>query len=232
MSQALERLSGIRKLPIFPLPLVLLPNELLSLHIFEEKYRQMLRDVDLEGSFFGITLFEPQEQFVERPTVGTIGCVAEIRESEMLEDGRSNIVILGLARFRLVEYMETGDPYLVADIDFFEDDAGDADTIAPLAEEVFTLFQRMAVAAFKMSGGRGRLPEIQNTDAEALSFLICAAFNFENEKKYSLIEMASTEERLNELREILNRAVGQIEQSADIQSASRTNGHSKKKLDL
>lgn len=120
MSQALERLSGIRKLPIFPLPLVLLPNELLSLHIFEEKYRQMLRDVDLEGSFFGITLFEPQEQFVERPTVGTIGCVAEIRESEMLEDGRSNIVILGLARFRLVEYMETGDPYLVADIDFLK----------------------------------------------------------------------------------------------------------------
>jgi len=232
MPQAIERLSGIRKLPIFPLPLVLLPNELLSLHIFEDKYRQMLRDVDSEGSFFGITLFEPQEQFEDRPAVGTIGCVAEIRESELLEDGRSNIVVLGLARFRLVEYQETGDPYLVADIDCFEDDAGDMGAIGPLAEEVFTLFQRMAVAAFKMSGGRGQLPDIQNTDAEALSFLVCAAFNFENEKKYSLIEMTSTEERLGKLREILDRAVGQIEESAEIQSVSRTNGHSKKTLDL
>ena len=83
-----------------------------------------------------------------------------------------------------------------------------------------------------MSGNRGNLPEIQRTDPEALSFLITAAFNFENDKKYGLLKTTSTVERLTELKKVLDQAVGQIEESADIQVVSRTNGHSKKKLDL
>jgi len=232
MSETLDKLAGIRELPIFPLPLVLLPNELLPLHIFEDKYRQMLKDVESRGQFFGVTLFEPTEDFIDRPAVGTVGCVAEIRESETLDDGRSNIITLGLVRFRLVEYVEALDPYLVAEVEFFEDEPVEPDDITQLANAVFDLFQRMAVAAFKMSGSRGRMPEIQRTDAEALSFLICSAFNFDNEKKYRLLEMTSTSERLLDLKEILERAVDQVEQSAEIQSVARTNGHSKKKIDL
>jgi ATP-dependent Lon protease len=83
-----------------------------------------------------------------------------------------------------------------------------------------------------MSGNRGQLPEIQRADPEALSFLITAAFNFENEKKYRLLEMTSTTERLEDLKQILDQTVVQMEESADIQSISRTNGHSKKKIDL
>ena len=59
-----------------------------------------------------------------------------------------------------------------------------------------------------------------------------AAFNFDNERKYHLLEMTSTAERLLELKKVLDQAVGQIEESAEIQNVSRTNGHSKKKLDL
>lgn len=232
MSEALEKVAGITHLPIFPLPLVMLPNELLPLHIFEDRYRQMLRDVEQEGNFFGVTLFEPQESFIEMPPVGTVGCVAEIRESETLPDGRSNILTLGIARYRIANYIDAGEPYLVAEIEFFEDEKEPASEVGPLADEVFGLFERMAIAAFKMSGNRGRLPEIQRTDAEALSFLITAAFNFDNDKKYGLLEMTSTLGRLTELQEVLNQAVGQIEESAEIQSVSRTNGHSKKKIDI
>lgn len=232
MSEALEKVAGITHLPIFPLPLVMLPNELLPLHIFEDRYRQMLRDVEQEGNFFGVTLFEPQESFIEMPPVGTVGCVAEIRESETLPDGRSNILTLGIVRYRIANYMDAGEPYLVAEIEFFEDEKEPASEVGPLADEVFGLFERMAIAAFKMSGNRGRLPEIQRTDAEALSFLITAAFNFDNDKKYGLLEMTSTLGRLTELQEVLNQAVGQIEESAEIQSVSRTNGHSKKKIDI
>ncbi len=64
MSESFEKVAGITHLPIFPLPLVMLPNELLPLHIFEDRYRQMLRDVEQEGNFFGVTLFEPQEFFI------------------------------------------------------------------------------------------------------------------------------------------------------------------------
>lgn len=232
MSEALEKVAGITHLPIFPLPLVMLPNELLPLHIFEDRYRQMLRDVEQEGNFFGVTLFEPQESFIEMPPVGTVGCVAEIRESETLPDGRSNILTLGIVRYRIANYIDAGEPYLVAEIEFFEDEKEPASEVGPLADEVFGLFERMAIAAFKMSGNRGRLPEIQRTDAEALSFLITAAFNFDNDKKYGLLEMTSTLGRLTELQEVLNQAVGQIEESAEIQSVSRTNGHSKKKIDI
>lgn len=230
MSETLEKVAGIKHLPIFPLPLVMLPNELLPLHIFEERYRQMLRDIEHQRNLFGITLFEPQESFIERPPAGSIGCVAEIRESELLPDGRSNILTLGVARYRLIEYVDAGEPYLVGEVEFFEDDP--SEDIEPLADEVFALFERMAKAAFKMSGNRGNLPDIQRADPEALSFLITAAFNFENDRKYRLLEMTSTADRLSELKDVLDQAVGQIEESAEIQSVSRTNGHSTKKLDL
>jgi ATP-dependent Lon protease len=232
MSEALDKVRGITQLPIFPLPLVMLPNELLPLHIFEDRYRQMLKDIEHEGNFFGVMLFEPHGAFIEKPATGSVGCVAEIRESETLPDGRSNIMTLGIVRFRLVEYIDTGDPYFVAGVEFFEDDKDDTDELQPLADDVFDLFERMAKAAFKMSGNRGSFPEIQRAGPEALSFLITAAFNFGNEKKYRLLEMTSSRDRLRELKDVLDHAVGQMEESADIQSVSRTNGHSKKKIDL
>lgn len=232
MSEALQKVAGLSHLPIFPLPLVMLPNELLPLHIFEDRYRKMLRDAEANRSLFGITLFESEENFDEKPAIGTVGCVAEIRDSETLEDGRSNILTLGVIRYRLVDYVEAGEPYLVGDLEFFEDDAEDPAILEPLADNVFAWFERLAKAAFKMGGSRGRFPEITRTDPESLSFLITAAFNFDNEKKYALMEMTSTVERLKDLMEILTQAVTQMEETADIQTVSRTNGHSKKKIDL
>ena len=65
-------------------------------------------------------------------------------------------------------------------LQFFEDEKGNQKKLKPLSDKVFRLFARMAKAAFKMSGGRGQFPEIKRADPEALSFLITAAFNFEN----------------------------------------------------
>lgn len=232
MSDSLEKVSGLNHIPIFPLPLVMLPNELLPLHIFEERYRQMLRDIEQRRNIFGITLFEPAESFIERPPLGSIGCAGEIREAELLDDGRSNILTLGLVRYRLIDYIDDGSEYLLGDVEYFEDDPDNSAELEQLAGTVFSLFERLAKAAFKMGGSRGRMPEIQPADPEALSFLVTAAFNFDNERKYSLLEMTSTAERLFELKKVLDQAVSQIEESAEIQTVSRTNGHSKKKLDL
>ncbi|MBK8465078.1 MAG: LON peptidase substrate-binding domain-containing protein [Chloracidobacterium sp.] len=232
MSDALNKVAGIHHLPIFPLPLVLLPNELLPLHIFEDRYQKMLTDIETEGKLFGVTLFEPQDSFDERPAMGSVGCVAEIRESETLPDGRSNILTFGLIRYRLIDYVDAGEPYLIAEVEFFEDEKEDPKELDPLSDQVFGLFERMAKAAFKMSGNRGQLPDIQRADPEALSFLVTAAFNFDSEKKYQMLEMTSTIERLKKLKEVLDKAVFRIEESADIQTVSRTNGHSKKKIPL
>lgn len=232
MSEASEKIIGIKHLPLFPLPLVLLPNELLPLHIFEPRYRQMFKDIVLEKNLFGVTYFNPQESFVEKPSADTIGCVAEVRESQMMPDGRSNILSIGVTRYRLLDYIETNDPYLVGEVEFFEDFTEDANLLKPLTKEVSELFKRIAKAARKLSGERGAFPDISQTEPEALSFLVTAAFNLEPDLKYQLLEMRSTIERLNRLREILVQAVGRMEESAEIHKIAKTNGHSKKKINL
>ena len=83
-----------------------------------------------------------------------------------------------------------------------------------------------------MSSSRQQQPEVKRTDPESLSFLITAAFNFNNVQKYQLLELTSTVERLNELKGALDQIVVQLEESAEIHSLSRSNGHSKKKIDL
>jgi ATP-dependent Lon protease len=232
MSEALEKVSGLDYLPIFPLPLVLLPNEFLPLHIFEPRYRQLLKDAEAYRSLFGITLFDPKEGFEDRPETGSVGCVAEIREVQTLPDERSNILTTGLVRFRLLEYVDVGAPYLTAEVGYFEDDPEDETPLRAIADEVFGLFGRIAKAAFKISGNRGRFPEIPQTEPEQLSFLVTAAFNLDNELKYELLSMISTSKRLERLRGILLQAVEQMEQSAEIHGFAQTNGHSKKKLDI
>ncbi|MBA2735798.1 MAG: LON peptidase substrate-binding domain-containing protein [Pyrinomonadaceae bacterium] len=232
MSDASEKVLGIKHLPLFPLSLVLLPNELLPLHIFEPRYQQMLKDVALNKNMFGIMLFEPSESFIEKPAIGAIGCAAEVREVQQLPDGRSNVLTIGVIRYRLIDYVDADEPYLVGDVEFFEDEPEDKTVLEPLAEEVFVLFERIARAAHKLSGQRGTFPEIPHIEAEQFSFLVTAAFNFENELKYPLLETRSTIERLEKLYEILQGTVGKMEESAEIHKVAQTNGHSKKKIDL
>ena len=232
MSDALEKVSGIKHLPLFPLALVLLPNEMLPLHIFEPRYRQMLKDIALDTNIFGVSYFNPTEDFIEKPETGSVGCAAEVRESQTMPDGRSNILTVGAARYRLIDYVETGEPYLVGDVEFFEDEAEDESVLNPLADEVFTLFRRVALAAHKLSGERGTFPDVQQTAPEPLSFLVTAAFNLEPNLKYQLLETRSTTERLTKLKEILVETVGKMEDSAEIHKIAKTNGHSKKKINL
>ena len=108
----------------------------------------------------------------------------------------------------------------------------DDEIVKPLADEVFTLFNRVAKAAHKISGQRGEFPEIPQAEPEHLSFLITSAFNLENDLKFKMLETRSTIERLENMKEILVKAVKKIEDSAEIYKISQTNGHSKKKINL
>lgn len=232
MSEASEKVLGIKRLPLFPLPLVLLPNEVLPLHIFEPRYRQMLQDIELRKNLFGITLYESEGNILDKPPVGSVGCAAEVRETARLPDGRSNILAGGLIRYRLLDYVDPHEPYFSGEVEFFEDERETDAAVLPIATEVFDLFERIAKAAFKLSGNRGRLPEIPRTEPEQLSFLVAAAFNLENADKYQMLEMTSTTERLAKLRTILLQAVVKMETDAEIVKAAQTNGHAIKNIDL
>jgi Lon protease-like protein len=193
----------------------------------------MLTDIELRRNLFGITFFDQEEGAIpERPPTGSVGCAAEVRETNMLPDGRSNILTSGVSRYRLLEYLDVGTPYLSGSIEFFEDDPEDRADLEPVANDVFDLFERIARAAFKLSGNRGSFPEIPKAEPEQLSFLVTAAFNLDNELKYRMIEMTSTSERLIKLRNILEQTVGTMEENADITKAAQTNGHAKKEIDF
>src|SRR4051812_36015806 len=145
MSEALDKVRGVRELPIFPLPLVLFPGVPLPLHIFEERYRRMLADVRASNNLFGLSYFVP-DSGDERPPEGHVGCATEVVESQQLPDGRSNILTLGVVRYRVAEYVERDESYLVARVEFFEDEEEDAAVVARRAEEVSEMFMRIARA--------------------------------------------------------------------------------------
>lgn len=231
--EAREKVRGVRALPIFPLPVILMPGEIIPLHIFEPRYRKMLEDIQAGNNLFGLSYYETPEAESAKPPAGHLGCVAEIREVQQLAEGRSNIVVIGVIRYLLENYREADEPYLVGEVSYFEDNE-EADTarLSALAEEVTGLFTRVANAAHRISGERAPLPELPDISPQELSFLISAAFNFENEMKYELLETRSTIERLERLRVVLKQAVEKIEDTAQIHQISKANGHSKKKINL
>src|SRR4051812_45994789 len=93
-------------LPLFPLPnVVLFPNVFLPLHVFEPRYREMIADQLADDRVIGMALLKPgwQSNYEGRPPVFPIGCSGVITHVERLSDGRYNIVLRGLERFRIIE---------------------------------------------------------------------------------------------------------------------------------
>ena len=125
MSEALDKVRGVRELPLFPLPVVLFPGMPMPLHIFEPRYRKMLTDIRANDNLFGLSYFDKDSSGKDMPLAGHIGCVAEVTETQALPDGRSNVLAVGVIRYRVDAYVERGDPYLVVRVNFFEDDDED-----------------------------------------------------------------------------------------------------------
>lgn len=232
MSEALERVRGVRRLPLFPLPVVLFPGVPLPLHIFEERYRRMLRDIRVHDNLFGLSFFDVAESEQSTPPLGHLGCAAEVTEVQQLPDGRSNILTLGLVRYRVEAYVEGPEPYLVGQVTFFEDEAEDEELLARRVKETSALFLRIARAVRTINDDRAGLPELPESEPERLSFLIAAAMEMDNEVKLELLELRSTTERLERLRDLLTRALSGYEERARMHEISKGNGHAGKKIEI
>jgi Lon protease-like protein len=232
MSEAFERVRDVSELPLFPLGVVLFPGTPLPLHIFEDRYRTMLQDVQARDNLFALSYFDASVSGFEIPPAGHVGCVADVREVQELPDGRSNILTIGLIRFRLEGYTEGDEPYLVGRVTFFEDEEEDADLLAPRAQQVAEIFMRIARAVRALNDDRSALPELPETEPEHLSFLVAAAMELDVAVKQELLELRYTSERLKRLHELLARAVKSYEERARIHQVARGNGHSNTKVDI
>jgi Lon protease-like protein len=106
-------------IPIFPLPnVVLFPNVFLPLHIFEPRYRAMVADALEDDRIIGMALLQPgwESDYEGRPPVYPIGCAGLITHTEALQDGRYNIVLRGLEKFRIVGE-DASKPYRLAHVE-------------------------------------------------------------------------------------------------------------------
>ena len=232
MSEAWDKVRGVRELPLFPLPVVLFPGMPMPLHIFEPRYRQMLTDIRAADSLFGLSYFEAGSSEKDIPPAGHVGCAAEITETQGLPDGRSNVLAVGVIRYRVEDYVERNDPYLVVRVNFFEDEEDDSGALGANARAVAAIFMRVANAIRVINDERGNLPDISDTDPQRLSFLVAAAMEIEPETKQQLLELRSTAERLNRLRDFLARVVKGYEERARLHTIAKGNGHGGKHVDV
>jgi Lon protease-like protein len=214
-----------RTLPIFPLDLVQFPSAITPLHIFEPRYRKMLKDVMSADKTFGIVFQEDGE--TGRAPLGSVGCSVEVAVLQELEDGRSNLLCVGVSRFRLLRY-EEGEPYYQGEVEFFEDEP----TFDDLSEEsarARRLFLRLLQISRRLKGGGDQ--EETNPDLpdepQAVSYIVSAYLDIENSEKQTLLELTDTAERLIKVNDILERLADETEKRAIIQQISKKNGHAK-----
>src|SRR5688500_3983259 len=145
-------------IPIFPLPnAVLFPNVFMPLHIFEPRYRAMVSDALAGDRIIGMILLKPgfEADYEGRPPVYSVGCAGVITHAEAQPDGRYNIVLRGLEKYRIVSEDESK-PYRLAHVELLSEMTPEADK-AELRRHRQRL-EALLAAAVERAGSEPRFP--------------------------------------------------------------------------
>jgi Lon protease-like protein len=197
------------KIPLFPLGTVLFPGLVLPLHIFEDRYRQLVRDLlaKPEPREFGvIAIRHGRETGVDGVSdLYEVGCTAEIRQVEELDDGRFALVTVGNQRFRLKGLDEPA-PYLAADVDLLDDEVGDEAAAALAVKPVQKAFLDYLTALADQRQATFEVPELPD-EPVLLSYLIAAAVVVDMQDKQRLLAAPDAARRLAAGRELLRREI-------------------------
>jgi uncharacterized protein len=195
------------KIPLFPLGTVLFPGLVLPLHIFEDRYRQLVRDLldKPEPREFGvIAIKHGRETGIDGVSdLYEVGCTAEIREVEELDDGRFALVTVGNRRFRL-KGLDDPDPYLAADVDLLDDEVGDGAAAALAVPPVQRAFLDYLTALADQRNATFEVPELPD-EPVLLSYLVAAAIVVDMQDKQQLLAAPDAARRLVAGRELLSR---------------------------
>ena len=185
------------RLPLFPLDLVLFPGMFLPLHIFEPRYRLLMRRCSERESQFGIVLIRAGTE-VGKPAVphgiGTAGAIVAVNA---LPDGRSFVVIKGERRFSIERVIDDEEPYLVADVRWLDDAEGtDAAAAAATAREVYGEYLLAVSAATAEDGAEPTAEPSASLTTVELSFRIAADLPVNNPDRQRLLEAPTAAARL------------------------------------
>jgi Lon protease-like protein len=194
-----------RAIPIFPLPnVVLFPNVVLPLHIFEPRYREMVSDALAGDRIIGMVLLRPgwERDYEGRPPVYPIGCAGLITHAERMSDGRYNIALRGLEKFRIAGE-DHSRSYRVASIETLTEEL-----TAHERSEVREERRRLEALLVPQPEGRGADTKVPpSMPDEDLVNALAQYLELEPVEKQALLERSSVLDRCRSLIELLEMKV-------------------------
>ncbi len=210
------------EIPIFPLSnVVLFPRLQAPLHLFEPRYRQMAElSLAAEGQI-GMVVVPPEhvDEMEGDPPVYPIGCAGVISQSQRLPDGRFNIVLAGMQRFRIVRELEPegGRLYRVAEVELLDD------PFPPESGDRVTTLRTRIVELVRTLVGRNdpeRADQItpdlfDGVDDVTFVNSLCNAFSFDPPEKQGLLEAESIPTRFDRLEGLLSYRLAEMGMPGD-----------------
>ncbi|HTW05631.1 MAG TPA: LON peptidase substrate-binding domain-containing protein [Streptosporangiaceae bacterium] len=199
-------------LPLFPLGTVLYPGLLLPLHIFEDRYRQLVRDLRAgpEPRRFGvIAIREGRETGVDGVSaLYQIGCTATVRRTTERDDGRFDLVTIGTDRFRLAS-MDRSLPYLQGEVEILPEETGDPGAAARAVDAVQRAFLGYIEALTARGMTQVSVPELPD-DPLPLSYLVAASIIADLPDRQALLAEPDALARLTAERSLLVRETAML----------------------
>jgi Lon protease-like protein len=206
----------VDRFPLFPLGIVLLPTEVVPLHIFEERYKTMIGECLSSESEFGIV-------WLSDDGLREVGCTARITQVlAEFDDGRSNILVAGGRPFRLLRRIDdmaypAGEVLMLDDV---ADDDGDHEAEASELELAAEAHARYADLVEQVTDERPSADDLEDLDAYGMA----ATIEFEAGPKQELLELRSEPERLAYVRDLFVTMAKRIAQSEEAGELARSNG--------
>lgn len=195
----------MRRLPLFPLPIVLFPGAVTSLHVFEPRYRRMLKDALDSDERFGILFQDPDSSDDFHIEEGSVGTLVVIEKARPLSDGGSLILVRGDSRFTIVDGIESETPYHEALVEVYEDEgARERDA---LMNRRYDTLQRFNGVVRCLSGECGECPPFDVN--RELAFQLAPAIQIDPVWQQSLLELRHEGDRLERLDAVLQAALDQ-----------------------
>jgi uncharacterized protein len=197
------------ELPLFPLNTVLFPGMMLPLHIFEDRYKEMMQRCLSNSEPFGVVLLKDGRAEGPLGAVHEIGTIAEITQVKRLQGGRMNIVSVGHRRFRL-HSLHHENPYLTGIVEDYPLDNIDSMVTQKLAQRIMTRLTSY-LKTFRQMGKLNVDFQQFPDDPETLAFLTAIVLPISNEEKQDLLSMPDAEEILREEYELLRHEASILE---------------------
>jgi len=203
----------LKKLPLFPLQVVLFPHSALPLHIFEERYKVLINQCLEEGKEFGVNLIREEKVF----DVGCTALVAAIQRR--YKDGRMDIVVKGSRRYRLHSVDAEVAPYLVGGVSFLENITEQVDS--SLASRTVRLYNSLVHLVY---GDRVQQQKLQ-VDNSGLSFVLAQKAGMDLTQRQQLLELSSENERLQLLHSYFSEVVPKLRQHGEVDRVVKGDGY-------